>query len=302
MKWIKKGLIYGPQGEYSWAKHSALQPTPIIINNKIIRVYVGFRDEQGVSRIGYVDVDADNPSNVLQVSKEPVLDVGVNGTFDDNGVVPTAIMRRNGKYFLYYAGYQIPYKIKFLVFGGLAVSQDGEKFTRYKQIPVMDRTEKELYFRVPHSIIHENGTWKVWYGSGSQFTKDGEKLLPMYDVKYTESDDGINFTKPGQVCIKLAGEEYRIGRPYVVRDKETYKMFYGVATKSKGYRIGYAESKNGIEWERKDSEVGIDISKTGWDSKMIAYPAIMKWGNETYMFYNGNDMGQAGFGYAVLKE
>ena len=302
MKWIKKGIIYCPKGEYSWAKHSALQPTPILLNNKIIRIYVGFRDEQGISRVGYVDVDANNPSNVLQVSKEPALEIGVNGTFDDNGVVPTAITRRNGKYFLYYAGYQIPQKIKFLVFGGLATSPDGEKFIRYKQIPIMDRTESELYFRVPHSLIHENGIWKVWYGSGSEFMKDGENFLPMYDVKYTESDDGINFTEPGQVCIKLTGEEYRIGRPYVVKDKEAYKMFYGVATKSEGYRIGYAESKNGSEWERKDSEIGIDVSKTGWDSKMIAYPAIIKYGNKTYMFYNGNDMAKDGFGYAVLKE
>ncbi len=300
MKWEKKGLIYCPDGKYPWAKHSALQPTPILLNNKTIRVYVGFRDELGISRVGYVDVDSENPLNVQRVSEYPVLDIGVNGTFDDNGVVPTAIIRQQGKFFLYYAGYQIPQKVKFLVFGGLAVSIDGISFVRYKQTPVMDRTENELYFRVPHSLIYDEGKWKVWYGSGSEFIKYGEKVLPMYDIKYTESDDGANFLKPGRGCLKLNGEEYRIGRPYVLKEKGNYKMFYCVATKEKGYRLGFAESKNGINWEREDKEIGIDVSKSGWDSQMIAYPAIIKYADKTYMFYNGNEMGKTGFGFAVL--
>jgi len=132
MRWIKKGLIYGPDGQSRWAVHSALQPTPIVLSNTVIRVYVGFRDEQGVSRVGFVDVKADDPSTVLDVSREPVLDIGQDGTFDENGVVPCAITKREGQLYLYYAGYQLGHKVRFVAYGGSSHWRGGGK----KVLPV----------------------------------------------------------------------------------------------------------------------------------------------------------------------
>jgi predicted GH43/DUF377 family glycosyl hydrolase len=302
MKWSKKGLIYCPDKKYSWAKHSALQPTPHFISDSVIRIYVGFRDENGVSRIGFVDVDAKNPSSVLKVSVDPVLDIGIPGTFDENGVAPCAVVRRNGRLYLYYAGYQLGQKVRFYVFAGLAISEDGgNSFARYSKAPILDRTENELLFRVIHSVIFEDGVWRVWYGGGSEFIERAHKMLPVYNVRYTESEDGIKFKKEGRVCVDLeSDDEYRIGRPYVIKDEGMYKMFYGVATISKGYRLGYAESPDGLDWIRKDEEMGIDASESGWDSRMNAYPSIMKYKDCVYLFYNGNNFGYDGFGYAVL--
>jgi hypothetical protein len=78
-------------------------------------------------------------------------------------------------------------------------------------------------------------------------------------------------------------------------------MFYSIRTRSKGYRIGYAESADGLKWERKDREVGIDVSESGWDSEMIAYSSVQKYKDKVYMFYNGNNLGETGFGYAELE-
>lgn len=303
MKWKKMGLIYCPSGKHGWDKHSALQPTPIILNDKILRVYVGFRDDEGVSRVGFVDLDINYPSRVLYVSEEPALDIGEDGAFDDNGVVPCFAIQRENRFYLYYAGYQLVKKVKFLVFGGLAISDDcGFSFKRYSTTPIVDRTDDELYFRVIHSLIFERGVWRAWYGGGSKFIKESDRILPSYNVRYIESPDGINFPKKGRVILDfIYTDEYRIGRPYVIKDGEVYKMFYGYATKSNGYRLGYAESKDGINWTRKDENVGITVSESGWDSKMMAYPAVIKWKDKVYLFYNGNDMGKTGFGYAVLE-
>jgi len=304
MKWIKKGLIYCPDGKCSWVKHSALQPTPYFISDDVIRSYVGFRDDNGVSRIGCVDVDANNPSVVLKVSEKPVLDVGVPGTFDENGVVPCAVIEREGKLYLYYAGYQLGQKVRFYVFGGLAISEDGgNSFVRYSRVPVIDRTDEALFFRAVHSIIFEDGVWKIWYGAGSGWIKGKAKTLPVYDVRYLESKDGVNFGKEGKICIGIKrGDEYRVGRPYVTKDVGVYRMFYSIGTKSKRYRLAYAESRHGINWIRKDEEIGIDISESGWDSQMIAYPSVVRYRDRVYMFYNGNNYGETGFGYAVLEE
>lgn len=304
MKWHKEDLIYCPSGKKGWDMHSALQPTPILLSGEVIRIYVGFRDGTGVGRIGFVDVDAMNPSIVLKVSEKPVLDIGSPGSFDDNGVIPCAIILRDNRFFMYYAGYQLGHRVRFMAFGGLAISEDGgNSFARYSVVPVIERTEDELLFRVIHSILLEDGTWRAWYGGGSSFIKGKVKTLPVYNIRYIESSDGIHFQGRGQVCLDIqGGNEYRIGRPYVIKSKDIYKMFYCIATKQRGFRLGYAESNDGLSWTRKDSEIGIDISKNGWDSQMVCYPSIIEHQDHVYLFYNGNNYGETGFGYAVLEE
>jgi hypothetical protein len=67
------------------------------------------------------------------------------------------------------------------------------------------------------------------------------------------------------------------------------------------YLTGYAQSPDGNKWLRMDERVGIQLSSDGWDSKTICYPSLLKWRDRTYLFYNGNDMGKLGFGYAELQ-
>jgi predicted GH43/DUF377 family glycosyl hydrolase len=299
------GLIYGPKGESDWARHSALQPTPFLRRKEgMIRVFVGFRDDEGVGRVGFVDLDAGNPSQVLRVSKRPALDIGMPGTFDENGVVPCAIVERDRRLFLYYAGYQLGHKVKFCAYGGLAISDDGgETFVRYSKAPISDRTDTELYFRVAHSVMKDAGVWKIWYGAGSVYTMKDGKQLPSYNIKYVESQDGINYDGEGRVVLDIHGpNEYRVGRPYIIKEDDHFRMFYAVGTTDKLFRLGYAESPDGINWERMDEKVGIDVSEDGWDSEMISYPSIVKYEEQTYLFYNGNNYGREGFGYAVLEE
>lgn len=303
MKWHKQALVYGPSGESSWAKHSALQPTPYVkVNSGVIRVFSGFRDNAGTSRVGYVDVDATNPSSVLGVSKTPVLDLGIPGTFDENGVVPCAIVERDDKLYLFYAGYQLGQKVKFYVFSGVAVSVDGgETFERHSNVPICERRDGELFFRVIHTMLRDGDRWRAWYGGGSSFDVEDGKQYPRYNIRHAESPDGLHLDSDYQVCLDMDGSEYRLGRPYVIKDGDLYRMFYGASTRETGYRLAYAESSDGINWLRKDDEIGISVSSSGWDSQMQAYPSIASYNGTTYMFYNGNDYGRDGFGYAVLE-
>ena len=66
------------------------------------------------------------------------------------------------------------------------------------------------------------------------------------------------------------------------------------------YRIGYAESRDGIHWNRLDHLSGIDVSQDGWDSEMIEYPFVFDHKGKRYMLYAGNGFGKTGFGIAVL--
>lgn len=303
MKWEKKGLIYCPDGSMEWAQHSALTPTPVLVDETTIRVYAGLRDERGVSRIGYIDVHADDPSQIKTVSPRPVLDIGIPGTFDDNGVILGDIISYNNLIYMYYVGFQLVEKVKFLAFTGLAVSEDGgTTFRRYSNAPVLDRSNNELFFRAIHSTMREDGIWKAWCGVGSEWVWINEIPYPKYDVRYYESSDGINFPEHGITCIENTENEYRIGRPRVIKTGNIYRMFYTKGTLKKEYLPGYAESSDGIHWLRKDQEIGIAPSGDGWDSSQLCYPAIISHKDRTYMFYNGNDYGKTGFGYAELLE
>lgn len=299
MKWGKKGLIYAPDGRMPWASHSALTPTPIYVSPDVIRVYAGFRDDEGISRIGFVDVRAQNPGDVLRVSDRPVLDVGPGGAFDDNGLIMGDIAVKDGRWYMYYVGFQLVQKAKFLAFTGLATSDDnGETFTKISAAPVMDRSDEGLYFRAIHSVIFEDGKWKCWYGVGSDWSIINGTPYPKYHTRYIESEDGIHFGRAGSVAIDFVGSEYRIGRPRVSKTETGYRMFYTVGTLNATYMPGYAVSDDGLKWTRRDEEVGIGLSTEGWDSRTLSYATPIRYENKEYLFYNGNDMGRTGFGYA----
>ena len=303
--WIKKGLVYAPDSRMPWAQHSALTPTPFRLNDSVIRVFAGFRDTQGVSRIGFVDVDAANPSRILAVSEKPVLDTGKAGCFDDNGVILGDVVRHGDQVWMYYVGFQLVANVKFLAFTGLAVSNDGgTTFRRHSDAPVMDRADEGLYIRAIHTVIFEEGKWKCWYGVGSAWTTIRGTNYPQYITRYIESDDGLHFPDEGRVCLTFRGDEYRLGRPRVQRMSNGYRMYYTAGTLRGTYLPGYAESPDGISWNRMDDQVGIAPSYDGWDSKALSYTAPIISGDKEYLFYNGNDMGNTGFGYAerVLQE
>ncbi|MBR4127041.1 MAG: hypothetical protein IKR09_05665, partial [Alphaproteobacteria bacterium] len=157
MKWEKKGLIYCPdKNSPEWMDNSVLTPQPFLLREDIIRVYGSFRDKDGVGRIGYVDVDAKNPSRILKISEKPVLDIGENGHFDDNGIILGDVLRVHDKIYMYYVAFQLVKKAKFFAFSGLAISDDnGETFVRQSSIPVLDRAEEGIFGRCIHCVMYD---------------------------------------------------------------------------------------------------------------------------------------------------
>ena len=79
-------------------------------------------------------------------------------------------------------------------------------------------------------------------------------------------------------------------------------MFYSVRRKSfAAYRLGYAESCDGKQWERMDNMLNLDVTPEPFDSTAIMYAAPIVIGEKLYVFYNGNDFGKDGFAVAVLE-
>lgn len=304
-KWQKMGLIYQPPFDGSWRDNSALTPTAVELNTSLIRVYASFRDTDGVGRIGYVDVDAEDPRKIIAVSDKPVLDVGDPGMFDDNGVILGDVIRLGDRLYMYYVGFQLVKKAKFLAYTGLAISDEGgDEFVRVSSTPILDRHDEGKFIRAVHSVIYEDNKFKAWYAVGNGWESIDGGYYPQYDINYAESTDGLAFD-PGikVVTNDPKNHEYRIGRPRVYKSGGQYIMNFTYGTTDCRYLAGQAISNDGIKWIRDDSAIGIEPSVEGWDSRHLSYPCVLRTSiRKTYMFYNGNDMGKYGFGYSELAK
>lgn len=301
MKWEKLGLVYNPKGRVPWMKTHASVPTAIILDDRI-RVFLAFRDAENVGRIGWVDCSTDGQFKIIGESEHPCLDVGRPGAFDDNGVTPMAVLPWGEKLRCYYGGWQLTPQVRYLLFTGAAVSTDnGVTFTRESEVPVFERSSKELTVRSGAFVLQHEGIWKAWYAAGSEMIEVGQKAVPTYHLAYMESEDGLRWPSKGIVSIiPEAPDEFGFGRPFVEIKNGIYHIWYSVRTKSRGYFIGYATSDDGIRWKRQDAIGGLYPSKTGWDSEMTGFASIVETAAGRFMFYNGNGYGLTGVGVARL--
>ncbi|MBU7317614.1 hypothetical protein [Paenibacillus oleatilyticus] len=311
MPWEKKGLIFKPKQNHEWMQAYATVPTPDLISPNNIRIYFGTRDSSNRSHITYLEADASNPNNISYLHNEPILTPGEIGCFDDCGVMPSWVVNHNGYKYLYYTGWNVRNTISYHNSIGLAISEDdGKNFKRLSQGPVIDRNFNEPHFSAIPCILIENNVWRMWYLSCVKWVIFNDRPEPFYHIKYAESSDGIEWKRKGVICIDFKDEnECGLVRPCVIKDGNKYRMWYSFRNLQNyrtniynSYRIGYAESDDGIKWIRKDNEVGISISSDGWDSSMIEYPFVYEYKKKKIMLYNGNNFGESGFGFAILRE
>lgn len=306
MPWIKKGLILKPEGQRDWLTTRAMLPTSLHLQGDIYRVYFSGGDDNNQSRIGYIEININDPQKILKLVDKPVLDMGAPGCFDDCGVSPTWLVPHQGKIYLYFMGWNRGSAVRVSEISGLAISSDGgDSFVRHSRVPIIDRTPAEPFLILVITCIRVSpeGVWQMWYDScDTWITPD----LPKYNIKYAESRDGINWERKGVISVDYKSpEESRVSRACVLVEEGVQKMWYCHAFNKNGYRMGYAEApltKDGTGFVRKDEQVGIDVSPSGWDSEMICYPNVFNHNGKKYMIYNGNGYGRGGFGYAVWED
>jgi len=311
MKWKKLGLIWTPPANLPWAQTHATLPIAHVSASDRWWVYLGCRDASGKTQVARVGLDTtmlpDGIPSVFHVDAEPVLSLGEPGTFDDCGAMPSWLIQVGDELWLYYIGWNVSGTVPYRLSIGLAISDDGgATFRRHSIGPILDRNVHEPYFVTTPCVLRDGKRWQMWYVSCTAWREIGGRLEPAYHVKYAESSDGIAWTTTGVSCIDL-GDEYAVARPCVFRRDDGYAMLYSYRAvlnyrndPACAYRLGYAESNDGIRWARMDESVGIDRSASGWDAEMIEYCWLQQFADETYLLYDGNGFGRSGFGIARL--
>lgn len=302
MHWQKLEFIFVADNQYDWMQTHASWPRAFNLADDIYRIYFSSRDASNRSHIAFVDIDIKNPSNIISISSTPVLSPGNAGLFDDCGVIPCCITQHHGRLALYYAGISEAKNIPYISFCGLAyLNSKLDGAIRASEAPLLDRNGIDPFsggavfvcFDETGDIFH------MWYESCLGWSSRDSGPVPKFAIKYAASHDGLHWNRHDVICIPAPKDGDCISNPSVMMERGLFKMWYSYKTAGK-YRIGYAESDDGMSWVRKDNEAGITVSKSGWDSEEIEYPYIFDHKGERYMLYNGNGYGKTGFGLAKL--
>ena len=289
--------MFCPDGEHTKMRTHAANPVAMHLNDDVIRIFFGSRDDNQRSHIWYLDIELkDDKFNLIGLAKDPVLHHGDLGAFDDSGVSIGCIVQNNLVSHLYYMGWNLGVTVPWRNSIGLALGDNStERYQKYSSAPIFDRNHYDPFTISYPCVIQDEGIWKMWYGSNLCWGKQQTDMDHV--IKYASSNDGIHWNTKGEISLNLIlPEEYALCRPWVIKENGMYKMWF--CFRGDSYRIGYAESKNGVEFIRKPGNV-IDVSESGWDNEMVSYPSLLKHKNKMYMFYNGNGYGRTGFGVAI---
>ena len=309
--WKKIGRTYNCNKKKEWNFSHCTHPVVDHFSfSDRWRIYYSSRDRNNISRTSFIDVEPENPQNILYEHNEPIVNLGLLGEFDEFGIVPTSIIQnKNKEVILYYIGLTVKKSVPFENFIGAILIENNLKFSKIKG-PILGKDSIDPLFIGSLCCFREKDIFRGYYMSGTSWEKIENKAEPKYCIKYAESNNGLNWRKLDKICIELKKDEAGICQSTVLKDKDLYSMWYcyrkmgEYRNNSKdSYKIGYAKSIDGISWERNDnSSFGIKNSSEGWDNIMTCYPWAFEYNNKKWIIYNGNSFGKTGFGFAVWEK
>ena len=235
-------------------------------------IYFSPRDSMGRSQIYRMPF---NPRSLASGKPSEYLTHGERGAYDDYGAMVSWVKRDGPRVLCYFIGWNIPVNIPFRNSIGLAI--DGHKLFG----PLLDRN---LYD--PYGVGSCCDGLDYYLSVVGWETHDLRPRARYHIVHGHPHRPAITF--------KDHATEWAIARPCVIGDD----MFY--CYRGDQYRIGYATQNEAGQWIRRDEEVGITVSESGFDSEAVCYPHVFQHDDSIYMLYNGNGYGKTGFGLAVM--
>ncbi len=313
--WKKLGNIFNPtlSQPHAWMQEYAQCPTPFVLDEKTLRVYISCRPQRGMDRQyvsypGYVDLARDNLTRIVGISDTPLIPLGGLGCFDEFGIMPCSVVRHDNLVYLYYTGWTRMSSVPYTVDIGMAVSRDGgNTFEKYSAGPIFGLTLNEPYLVNTPLVRIIGDRWHMWYMTGTKWLCDEGKPEAVFQIAHATSDDGISWNRDGiPIVPTLAQDECQdVFSPFLLDGKWhavfAYRKPTGFRTDpASAYRLGYAWSDDLIRWQRDDAQVGIDVSESGWDSQMMCSSQAIELDGRIFLFYCGNVFGREGFGIAEL--
>lgn len=285
-----------PKRVSTWSSHMM---APVIYKHAFLGttldIFFGGWNRDGISaiysaKLNYSTREMDNVNLVLER--------GLPGTFDENGVFPGAAVRHSEEDFLTYTGFQLGQKIPHYNFAGIAKISPNNDLERLQQYPILDRADEGLFVRSGLTYISDNNDQPISvYAAGSSFEQIHGKLRPNYEI-YTQSKDPMSLGSIGRKIIAVNNNEHGIGRPYLAKYENLLLLFYTRRMRDFKYKMGIAFSDdNGSNFIRCDELLDESAKiRVGLNDEMQYFPAPFVSDDSLFIAYNGNNFGKDGIG------
>ena len=324
--WVRnsKNPILRPFPGNAFGETICMNPN-VLIYDGTYYLYYAADDASGKRTIRLATAPVEDP--VSLTNHGVMVANGKLGSFDAAWcVLPQVIEIEPGTWYLYYTGNQ-GYGEGLSAFPGmgLAISHDLLHWEKYSPDPVL----------IPSD---EPGIGKAVGIAGGSFLReiqpDGSSMIRFYytvcpsmgddvfldqqkQIHYASSTDGLHWTRHGCILKRNPQHDYEniaVAVPVVRKADQHYEMWYSaIGTRWGFYSICYAESPDGIHWNRGDTygenlQLGPftrglrgDCLPQSWDSQMVEYTAVVCEQNHDRLFYTGNGYGLGGIGTAVSQ-
>ncbi len=262
-QWQKQGRIAGFP-EPAAAPDGALGPALVVDGDQLL---LFFTIKTGLDLTIYRSLSSDGLSFSAPVPIE-----GLAG--GNMMAYPSVLLRAHG-FWMWFASGSFE----------LAKSADGLNFT-LAQTGVLTRGATGSFDEwgvLYPNVLETAGGLTLWYTGF-----DGQR----YRIGRATSTDGLAWTRdPSPVLSPEAGsfDNRAVAQPCVVATASGYRAWYGGYDTSRTdpgpYRIGMAESADGIHWTKRG--VSLDISASGSDAYSTRDPAVVRFGGKWLMVYSG---------------
>lgn len=214
-----------------------------------------------------------------QARSEPVITRGGRGEWDAVDVLNPSVVRQGDAYYNFFSGYDGK-----TWHTGLAVSGDGVTWHKEGMILSPDpNTWEGGAIAANGSAIADDSGILYYYQAGH----------PV-EIALARSRNGHQWMKNGAPVLAVgpygSWDERGVADPYVIRAGSSYYMFYLGMDRAQRQRLGVAESRDGVKWEKLRSNPILELGEYGaFDEKGLGEPAVWAARGYYWMLYTGRD-------------
>lgn len=269
------------------------------------RIHYSTRDGNNRSIPLWVDVEPGS-CEIMGRSLSQTVALGLRGKFDQSGVMPTSILSVGCLKYIYYVGWTRGVDVPHHNATGCAISVDGGFTYEKAQGPIIAQSSADPYFTGTLYALSMPDGIHGWYMSCLGWDDAPKGPRARYCLKHATSHDRLHWV-PGATAIPLDENEGGICQASVMTTSDgLHRMWYSYRGRdtepAHSYRIGYATSRDAHAWTRRDADFNL-VGRlcSSFDDEMQAYPYVIQYQDELYMFYNGNDFGGTGIMWCTTR-